>query len=94
MFAKKQIVFGDNPLMRWFTNNVAVKMQPDGSKKYIKKDEVRRLTSSFLMYFLLPSGCIFTATLFVNHRIKGLSPKTICFFANIVSIRLFSGIIL
>ncbi len=37
MFAKKQITFGDNPLMRWFTNNVAVKMQPDGSKKYIKK---------------------------------------------------------
>lgn len=47
MFAKKQIVFGDNPLMRWFTNNVAVKMQPDGSKKYIKKDEVRRKTDGF-----------------------------------------------
>lgn len=47
MFAKKQITFGDNPLMRWFTNNVAVKMQPDGSKKYIKKDEVRRKTDGF-----------------------------------------------
>lgn len=47
MFAKKNIVFGDNPLMRWFTNNVAVKMQPDGSKKYIKKDEVRRKTDGF-----------------------------------------------
>lgn len=47
MFAKKQIVFGNNPLMRWFTNNVAVKMQPDGSKKYIKKDEVRRKTDGF-----------------------------------------------
>ena len=47
MFAKKQIAFGDNPLMRWFTNNVAVKMQPDGSKKYIKKDEVRRKTDGF-----------------------------------------------
>ena len=33
--------------MRWFTNNVAVKMQPDGSKKYIKKDEVRRKTDGF-----------------------------------------------
>lgn len=47
MFAKRQIVFGDNPLMRWFTNNVAVTMQPDGSKKYIKKDEVRRKTDGF-----------------------------------------------
>ncbi|PTI39060.1 terminase [Staphylococcus succinus] len=47
MFAKKQIVFGNNPLMRWFTNNVAVKMQPDGSKKYVKKDEVRRKTDGF-----------------------------------------------
>ncbi|PTI27812.1 terminase large subunit [Staphylococcus xylosus] len=47
MFAKKQIAYGDNPLMSWFTNNVAVKMQPDGSKKYIKKDEVRRKTDGF-----------------------------------------------
>ena len=47
MFAKKQLTFGDNPLMRWFTNNVAVTMQPDGSKKYIKKDEVRRKTDGF-----------------------------------------------
>lgn len=47
MFAKKKLTFGDNPLMRWFTNNVAVTMQPDGSKKYIKKDEVRRKTDGF-----------------------------------------------
>lgn len=47
MFAKKQLTFGGNPLMRWFTNNVAVTMQPDGSKKYIKKDEVRRKTDGF-----------------------------------------------
>ena len=47
MFAKKQIVFGENPLMRWFTNNVAVKMMPDGSKQYIKKDEIYRKTDGF-----------------------------------------------
>lgn len=47
MFAKRQLTFGDNPLMRWFTNNVAVTIQPDGSKKYIKKDEVRRKTDGF-----------------------------------------------
>ena len=32
MFAKKQLTMGNNPLMRWFINNVAVTMQPDGSK--------------------------------------------------------------
>ncbi|MEX6014782.1 terminase TerL endonuclease subunit [Mammaliicoccus sciuri] len=47
MFAKKQIVFGKNPLMRWFTNNVAVTMKPDGSKEYIKKDQVYRKTDGF-----------------------------------------------
>ncbi|MBN4912260.1 terminase large subunit [Staphylococcus sp. EG-SA-13] len=47
MFAKKQIVFGANPLMRWFTNNVAVTMKPDGSKEYIKKDQVYRKTDGF-----------------------------------------------
>lgn len=33
----------------------------------------------FLDIFLLPSGCILTATLFVNQAIKGLPPKAICF---------------
>ncbi|EKU50325.1 terminase TerL endonuclease subunit [Staphylococcus massiliensis] len=47
IFAKNQLYFGNNPLMRWFTNNVAVKMQPDGSKKYIKKNEVYRKTDGF-----------------------------------------------
>lgn len=47
IFAKKQLVFGDNPLMRWFTNNVAVKMLSDGSKQYIKKDEIYRKTDGF-----------------------------------------------
>ncbi|ELH4358990.1 terminase large subunit [Staphylococcus pseudintermedius] len=47
MFAKHRIVFGDDPLMRWYTNNVAVKIKPDGNKEYIKKDEVRRKTDGF-----------------------------------------------
>ncbi|MGK8294068.1 terminase TerL endonuclease subunit [Staphylococcus arlettae] len=47
MFAKKQLTMGNNPLMRWFINNVAVTMQPDGSKKYIKKNEVTRKTDGF-----------------------------------------------
>lgn len=46
-FAKHGIVFGDNPLMRWYTNNVLVKTLPDGGKQYLKKDEHRRKTDGF-----------------------------------------------
>lgn len=47
MFANHHLVFDDNPLMRWYTNNVAVKIRPDGNKEYIKKDEIRRKTDGF-----------------------------------------------
>ncbi|MBT2844741.1 terminase TerL endonuclease subunit [Staphylococcus coagulans] len=47
MFANHHIIFDDNPLMRWYTNNVAVKIKPDGNKEYLKKDEVRRKTDGF-----------------------------------------------
>lgn len=47
MFANQNIIYDDNPLMRWYTNNVAVKIKPDGNKEYIKKDEIRRKTDGF-----------------------------------------------
>lgn len=47
LFAKKKIIFGDNPLMRWATNNVYVKIKPDGNKEYWKKDELTRKTDPF-----------------------------------------------
>lgn len=47
MFAKHKIVFGDNPLMRWYTNNVYVHTKKDGNKEYLKKDEIRRKTDGF-----------------------------------------------
>lgn len=47
LFANRQIIFGDNPLMRWFTNNVYVHIKKDGNKEYLKKDEVRRKTDGF-----------------------------------------------
>ncbi len=47
MFANHHIIFGDNPLMRWFTNNVYVHIKKDGNKEYLKKDEVRRKTDGF-----------------------------------------------
>lgn len=47
MFANHNLIFGDNPMMRWYTNNVAVKIKPDGNKEYVKKDEIRRKTDGF-----------------------------------------------
>ncbi|WP_264737301.1 terminase TerL endonuclease subunit [Cytobacillus firmus] len=47
IFAKHNLIFGDNPLMRWYTNNVYVKTKPDGNKEYLKKDEFKRKTDGF-----------------------------------------------
>ncbi|CDQ17951.1 terminase TerL endonuclease subunit [Halobacillus karajensis] len=47
MFAKRNIIYDDNPLMRWYTNNVYVKIKKDGNKEYLKKDEFRRKTDGF-----------------------------------------------
>lgn len=47
LFAQKRIIFGDNDLMRWNTNNIAVKIKNDGNKDFVKKDEVRRKTDGF-----------------------------------------------
>jgi phage terminase large subunit-like protein len=47
VFAKRKLIFGDNPLMRWYTNNVYVKTKADGNKEYLKKDEFRRKTDGF-----------------------------------------------
>lgn len=47
LFANGQIVFGDNPLMRWYTNNVYVHIKKDGNKEYLKKDEDLRKTDGF-----------------------------------------------
>ena len=46
-FANENIIFGPNPLMRWYTNNVYVKTRPDGNKEYLKKDEFMRKTDGF-----------------------------------------------
>ena len=46
-FANRQIIWGDNPLMRWYTFNVYVNIKKDGNKVYEKKDEHRRKTDGF-----------------------------------------------
>ena len=47
MFANKKIIYGDNALMRWYTNNVYVHIKKDGNKEYLKKDEFMRKTDGF-----------------------------------------------
>ena len=47
MFAQHHLIFGDNPLMRWYTQNVAVKIRKDGNKEYEKKEPIRRKTDGF-----------------------------------------------
>lgn len=46
-FANGQFIFGDNPLMRWYTQNVLVKIKKDGNKEYEKKEPIRRKTDGF-----------------------------------------------
>lgn len=47
LFAQKRLIFGNNPLMRWATNNVLVVTKKDGNKEYHKKDELTRKTDPF-----------------------------------------------
>ena len=46
-FANQQILFGDNPLMRWYTNNTLVLIDKRGNKEYAKKEPVKRKTDGF-----------------------------------------------
>lgn len=46
-FANKKIIFGDNPLMRWYTQNVLVIIKKDGNKEFSKKEPIRRKTDGF-----------------------------------------------
>jgi phage terminase large subunit-like protein len=47
LFSTQKIIFGNNPLMRWYVNNVFVSIKKDGNKEYLKKDEFRRKTDGF-----------------------------------------------
>lgn len=50
LFAEKKLVFGDNPLMRWYTNNVYVKIDKFGNKTYEKKEIRKRKTDGFMAF--------------------------------------------
>ena len=49
-FANHKIIFGDDPMMRWYTNNVFVKETNNG-KVFEKKEETKRKTDGFHAFF-------------------------------------------
>lgn len=49
-FDNHNVVFGDNPLMRWYTNNVLVIIDNKGNKLYRKKEAIKRKTDGFMAF--------------------------------------------
>ncbi|MFS0878276.1 terminase large subunit domain-containing protein [Solibacillus isronensis] len=49
-FDKENVIFGDNPMMRWYTNNVLVIIDNKGNKLYRKKEPVKRKTDGFMAF--------------------------------------------
>lgn len=47
MFANHNIIFGNDPLMRWYCNNTLVTIDKHGNKSYGKKESTRRKTDGF-----------------------------------------------
>ncbi|MGC3435316.1 terminase large subunit domain-containing protein [Enterococcus faecalis] len=46
-FANERFIFGDDPLMRWYTNNTYIKEDGQGNRTFLKKEPVRRKTDGF-----------------------------------------------
>lgn len=49
-FDEGRVIFGDNPVLRWNTNNVLVVIDNRGNKLYRKKEPVKRKTDGFMMF--------------------------------------------
>lgn len=50
VFSNHNLIFGDNKLMRWYTNNVLVQVKKDGNKHYEKKEPRLRKTDGFMAF--------------------------------------------
>lgn len=48
MFARQNVIFGDDPMMRWYTNNTAVKLDGKGNKTYEKIEPLLRKNDGFM----------------------------------------------
>jgi len=64
IFAEETLVFGDNPTMRWYTNNTATEMDKKGNVTYIKIEPKTRKTDGFfaLIHALTKDGELKEAT--------------------------------
>lgn len=49
-FDNHNVIFGDNPMMRWYTNNTLVVIDNKGNKLYRKKEPIKRKTDGFMMF--------------------------------------------
>lgn len=50
LFADHDLIFGDDMMMRWYTNNVKVVTDGKGNKTYQKQDPERRKTDGFMAF--------------------------------------------
>ncbi|CEN31397.1 terminase large subunit domain-containing protein [Paraclostridium sordellii] len=50
LFANENIIFGDDPMMRWYTNNVYVDIDKKGNKSYKKIEPKLRKTDGFFAF--------------------------------------------
>lgn len=50
LFAQRKLIWGDNPLMNWYTNNVYVKRDKFGNMSYEKKEENKRKIDGFMAF--------------------------------------------
>jgi phage terminase large subunit-like protein len=50
MFIKQEIIFGDDPLMRWYVGNVYKEERANGNVEYLKIDKEKRKTDGFFAF--------------------------------------------
>lgn len=50
MFVSNKIIWGDDPLMRWYTNNTKLEPAPNNNFKYGKIEEKSRKTDGFMAF--------------------------------------------
>lgn len=50
LFADRQLIFGDDKLMRWYCNNVYVDTDKKGNKSYLKIEPIKRKTDGFFAF--------------------------------------------
>lgn len=75
MFANHEIVFGEDRMMRWYTNNVYVDVDGKGNKTYKKIDPERRKTDGFmaLIHAMSIEEQLEKKTVKINRRLRSFT---------------------